>query len=375
AIGESLLEFPLPESVQLEVCRLLHTLCDLQLRHRVEQVVKFASTFVKELQSDQYSRYMAIKLSNLPSSVAARRTREFRCPAAVQMSCLLRMPGPGGPTGRLEEGPETTSEEPTNTEPTEPNPMEEPGDENKEGEESEGEDTNRCAEEVKELLRRFHKHLTDKLGVLRPGSEGADAGEHGGSESMIDSGYGDNSRVFPVTHAPDNLSLVSFGQVYPPDDLQTALSRLPLVPPDMGNPEEGSGVPPWILQAAWNLIMKKRGYSPTEDEQKELDRLYEAQKSEAAGKNTFTDLITRTIVKWARSKYIENLELIREMFSVLYRQYNAIEELRGALAKTYVISSLSQDEVSRLLRSLGRVRCLLGVQLGSNEEMLLKNCL
>ncbi|TGZ67043.1 hypothetical protein CRM22_004998 [Opisthorchis felineus] len=375
AIGESLLEFPLPESVQLEVCRLLHTLCDLQLRHRVEQVVKFASTFVKELQSDQYSRYMAIKLSNLPSSVAARRTREFRCPAAVQMSCLLRMPGPGGPTGRLEEGPETTSEEPTNTEPTEPNPIEEPGDDNKEEEESEGEDTNRCAEEVKELLRRFHKHLTDKLGVLRPGSEGADTSEHGGSESMIDSGYGENTRVFPVTHAPDNLSLVSFGQVYPPDDLQTALSRLPLVPPDMGNPEEGSGVPPWILQAAWNLIIKKRGYSPTEAEQKEFDRLYEAQKSEAAGKNTFTDLITRTIVKWARSKYIENLELIREMFSVLYRQYNAIEELRDALAKTYVISSLSQDEVSRLLRSLGRVRCLLGVQLGSNEEMLLKNCL
>ncbi|VDQ13183.1 unnamed protein product [Trichobilharzia regenti] len=49
--------------------------------------------------------------------------------------------------------------------------------------------------------------------------------------------------------------------------------------------------------------------------------------------------------------------------------------MRDALAKTYVISGSSQDEVSRLLRSLGRVRCLLGVQLGSNEEVLLKNCL
>lgn len=51
SINGSLLEFPLPESVKLEICRLLHSLCDLQLRNRVEQVVKFASTFVKSLQS------------------------------------------------------------------------------------------------------------------------------------------------------------------------------------------------------------------------------------------------------------------------------------------------------------------------------------
>ncbi len=46
---------------------------------------------------------MSIKMANLPSSVAARRTREFRCPPNVQISNLLHMPGPGGPTGLLEE--------------------------------------------------------------------------------------------------------------------------------------------------------------------------------------------------------------------------------------------------------------------------------
>ncbi|KAF7261042.1 hypothetical protein EG68_01789 [Paragonimus skrjabini miyazakii] len=363
AIGGSLLDFPLPESVKLEICRLLHNLCDLQLRHRVEQVVQFSSTFVRDLQSDQYSRYMAIKLSNLPSSVAARRTREFRCPAAVQMASLLRMPGPGGPTGRLEEGVDVT-----------PLPIDESVVVAED--ESEGVETNRCAEEVKDLLRRFHQHLTDKLGVMKPESE-EDPGinERGGINSMADHAFGESDHVYSITHAPDNLSLVSFGQVYPPDDLQTALARLPLVPPGMGNPEEGSGFPPWILKAAWDLLFHRRRPKDTAAEQAALQLLEEANKLQQKRKSNLSDLIVHTIVKWARSGYIENLELIRAMFLALYRQYNAIEEVRDALGKTYVISSSSVDEVASLLRSLGRVRCLLGVQLGSNEEMLLKNCL
>ncbi|CAL8106014.1 unnamed protein product [Calicophoron daubneyi] len=366
SINGSLLEFPLPEKVKLEVCRLLHNLCDLQLRNRVEQVVKFASMFVRELQSDQKQRYMAVKQSNLSSAVAARRTREFRCPAAVQMSSLLRMPGPGGPTGRLEEGIEAAEQFLALNE---DRPLEE--------EELEGEETNRCAEEVKELLRRFHKHLTDKLGVMKP--EGEDENSFGslGPSDLSDSGYSDTEFLsVPLTHAPDNLSLVSFtGQTYPPDDIQTALTRLPLVAPGMGNPEEGSGVPPWILTFLWNLIAHRRSKADLEAEKEALIRLENMEKAKSTQRSIFSDLIVRTIGKWARSGFIENLDLIREMFSALYRQYNAIEELRDALHKTYVISCASEDEVGRLLRSLGRVRCLLGVQLGSNEEMLLKNCL
>lgn len=39
-------------------------------------------------------------------------------------------------------------------------------------------------------------------------------------------------------------------------------------------------------------------------------------------------LIVYTIVKWAKEGFIESLELIREMFSALHRQYNATEEVR-----------------------------------------------
>ncbi|KAF6780008.1 hypothetical protein AHF37_01425 [Paragonimus kellicotti] len=299
----------------------------------------------------------------LTAAVAARRTREFRCPAAVQMASLLRMPGPGGPTGRLEEGVDVT-----------PLPIDESVVVAED--ESEGVETNRCAEEVKDLLRRFHQHLTDKLGVMKPESEDEPGiNERGGVSSMADHAFGENDHVYSITHAPDNLSLVSFGQVYPPDDLQTALARLPLVPPGMGNPEEGSGVPPWILKAAWDLLFRRRGPKDTAAEQAAIQLLEEASKLQQKRKSNLSDLIVHTIVKWARSGYIENLELIRAMFLALYRQYNAIEEVRDALGKTYVISSSSVEEVASLLRSLGRVRCLLGVQLGSNEEMLLKNCL
>jgi len=34
-------------------------------------------------------RYIEIKQSDLPSAVAAKRTREFRCPPVEQMKCIL----------------------------------------------------------------------------------------------------------------------------------------------------------------------------------------------------------------------------------------------------------------------------------------------
>lgn len=105
---------------------------------------------------------------------------------------------------------------------------------------------------------------------------------------------------------------------------------------------------------------------------------------------------------WASSSIIEDVELIRQMFYLLYRQYGALDEVSGSsentttnenlifenklsfhrlrqlrqgLTRTYAIGNRSKEDVSRLLRSLGRIRCLLGVQVGANEEILLKNCL
>ncbi|CAH8435934.1 unnamed protein product [Heterobilharzia americana] len=283
---------------------------------------------------DQSARYMAIKKSNLPSSVAARRTREFRCPASVQMRSLLQMSGPGGPTGRLEEAA-------TELPPTEPGS----GGEDYDEEELEGADKNRCAEEVKEMLRSFHKLLCDKLGVMLPENDRKNSGYKSDSDSSRDSGFAESNMNSPLlTHPSDTLSLASFGTSFPSDELQAALAQLPLVPPEMGHPEEGSGTPPWILKFVWNIIIHKQQLNDSTTETNEKNESTSATQFDRSGKRSLDGLIVYTI-------------------------------LRDALAKTYVICGLSQDEVSRLLRSLGRVRCLLGVQLGSNEEILLKNCL
>lgn len=77
------------EGAKLQMCYLLHHLNDIQLRHRVESIIAFASDFVGELQADQLRRYIEIKQSDLPSAVAAKKTREFRCPPREQMNAIL----------------------------------------------------------------------------------------------------------------------------------------------------------------------------------------------------------------------------------------------------------------------------------------------
>ncbi|VEL08707.1 unnamed protein product [Protopolystoma xenopodis] len=289
---------PLPESVQLELCRLLNNLCDLQLRNRIELIVLFANIFVSELQKDQQQRYLTIKHSNLPSSVAARRTREFRCPPDKQMRCLLRLPGPNGPTGLLHEEGDGGDED---------------AGEMDEVEESLGlSRSNPCTEEIKELLRNFHRCLTDHFGVVRPEEEGetgsqeeADSsspGEDTVSLSSSDSGIGRSIRGSSIGSGIDstristarllNLSLAQWSAELAaisadtdgdmnsatglagmargtlnssgtscrdplmPPQLAEAIAKLPLLPDSVGNPEEGSGGPPRILKALWQVIAK-----------------------------------------------------------------------------------------------------------------------
>ena len=80
---------PLAEGVKCQMCFLLHHLLDNQLRHRVEAIVNFSHDFVGEIQTDQLRRYVEIKQSDLPSAVAAKKTREFRCPPVQQMNAIL----------------------------------------------------------------------------------------------------------------------------------------------------------------------------------------------------------------------------------------------------------------------------------------------
>ncbi|XP_064490365.1 ryanodine receptor-like isoform X2 [Ornithodoros turicata] len=84
-----LIDMNIAEGVKLQMCYILHHLCDLQLRHRVEAIVSFSDDYVCNLQSDQLRRYIDIKQSDLPSSVAAKKTREFRCAPREQMRAIL----------------------------------------------------------------------------------------------------------------------------------------------------------------------------------------------------------------------------------------------------------------------------------------------
>lgn len=79
----------LAEGVKLQMCCLLHHLLDIQLRHRVESIATFSHDFIGEIQADQLRRYIEIKQSDLPSAVAAKKTREFRCPPVQQMNAIL----------------------------------------------------------------------------------------------------------------------------------------------------------------------------------------------------------------------------------------------------------------------------------------------
>jgi ryanodine receptor 2 len=86
---KGLLSMKMAEGAKLQMCYLLQHLCDIQLRHRVESVIAFSHAFVGDVQADQLRRYIEIKQSDLPSAVAAKKTREFRCPPREQMNAIL----------------------------------------------------------------------------------------------------------------------------------------------------------------------------------------------------------------------------------------------------------------------------------------------
>ena len=68
-------------------------------------------------------------------------------------------------------------------------------------------------------------------------------------------------------------------------------------------------------------------------------------------------------------------DLVREMFSLLHRQYDGVRELMSALDKTYVINVKNSRDINKLLKALGIIRCLLKVQAGQDEEILMKESL
>ncbi|XP_050722291.1 ryanodine receptor-like isoform X2 [Eriocheir sinensis] len=264
---KGLVDMKIAEGVKLEMCYVLHHLLDLQKRHRVESLIAFAHDYVGEIQQDQLRRYIEIKQSDLPSSVAAKKTREFRCPPREQMNAILGFKN-------------LTDEELEETP---------------------------CGEDLRIKLSEFHGALMCKA-KIPGGSE-----EEGEAEET------------------------------PPPSSKGVMSKFLAV---MGGHKEE------VVEEA-----------PPE-EPAPLD---------AADK--FKKVLVETIVRWACESFIEKAVLIREMFSLLLRQYNSVGEMMAALEKTYVISSNTKKDVETLWLCLSKVRALLPVQMSQEEEGLMRELL
>ena len=63
------------------------------------------------------------------------------------------------------------------------------------------------------------------------------------------------------------------------------------------------------------------------------------------------------------------------MFSLLHRQYDGIGEMLQAMQKAYVISTANVTDVTNMFASLVRIRNLLTVQMGPDEEDILRTSL
>lgn len=48
---KGLLQMKMAEGAKLQMCYLLHHLCDIQLRHRVESTIAFSHDFISDLQT------------------------------------------------------------------------------------------------------------------------------------------------------------------------------------------------------------------------------------------------------------------------------------------------------------------------------------
>lgn len=266
SVKHGLLSMQLAEAVKLEVCRILQHLCDSQLRHRVESIVAFSDEFVGNCQKDQLWRYNAIKQSDLPSAVTAKKTREFRCPPQEQMKNLLKF----------------------------------------KSEEEYDEDICACREDLRDSLLNFHKTLMLHCEM-------------------------------PSLQQPEEVAEVDISEESP----KTIRDRL--------------------KSLIWRVKKEEEVKEKPSDEEPKTDSLQK--------------LIAQTMVRWGEETFISDQNLVREMFSLLHRQYDGVAELLQALEKAYVISSASRDDINQLLKALGHIRSLLLVQVAVDEEESMKTSL
>lgn len=260
---KGLMTMKMAEGAKLQMCYLLHHLSDIQLRHRVESIIAFSLGFVGDLQTDQLRRYIEIKQSDLPSAIAAKKTREYRCPPREQMNAILSF---------KDLDPDDIENCP-------------------------------CGVELKDSFLDFHDKLLGKVSLTalqEPETDDADAEEK-----------------------PSTLTKL-YNFINAVKDAEEDSEQQP-IEPEKKTPEE-----------------------------------------------VFRKVLIKTIVGWAGESQIENPKLVREMFSLLVRQYDTIGELIRALEKTYVINSKTKVDVAAMWIGLSQIRALLPVQMSQEEEELMR---
>ena len=89
----------------------------------------------------------------------------------------------------------------------------------------------------------------------------------------------------------------------------------------------------------------------------------------------FRKVLVETIIGWGCETEIENTELVRQMFSLLLRQYDTVGELMRATEQTYVIDTKTRQDAVDMWVSLSRIRSLLPVQMSKEEEELVREYL
>ncbi|CAF0745111.1 unnamed protein product, partial [Didymodactylos carnosus] len=275
-IDEGLLQMKLDEPVKLQMCFVLHHLCDYQLQYHIEAIVAFSEEFVAQVQVDQKRRYNVLKESSLPPALMAKKTKEFRCPPKDQMQALMNFK-------RNDDDALIGNED--------------------------------MQEEIKETLKNFHSNLLFLQQVQ-------------------------------LTHTDSTNTLAIKKQIDPNSSL-TIFERL--------------------LQILIQQLMKKNN---------KANELINKVKSLTwkRGK-TLCEVIKKTLIEWGYATHINDPNLIREIFKLLYRQYDGIGEISRCLEKTYTISAKSIRDITQLLRQLSTVRALLTVQMDADEEEIMIRCL
>lgn len=259
---KGLLTMKMAEGAKLQMCYLLHHLCDIQLRHRVESIIAFSHDFVGDLQADQLRRYVEVKQSDLPSAVAAKKTREFRCPPREQMNAILSFKN-------MEEDDENSP----------------------------------CGDDLRVKLSGFHEKLMGKVSL--------------------------SALVEPEAAESDIIV-----------------------------------EKPSTMKKLYNFI---NAVKDMEDESKIVE-----EPEKKTPEEVFRKVLIKTIVSWAEESQIETSKLVREMFSLLVRQYDTVGELIRALEKTYVINAKTKADVAEMWIGLSQIRALLPVQMSQEEEELMR---